>query len=960
MAYKKSTQRILTGGLNLLHPSDVVDDDEATELLNMSVDSFGALRSRKGHTVRHTLGANVVKITKALGDIWYAAGGSVYRNASAIISGVSSDKVGLVGWQNFLWAMSATDQRKSDGASNWEWTPTAPSGKPTIKPAVATETTVVDFTSTFTVDPDGDETYNPGLQINAQAETEYSAVLAIALDLRTGFSLDDVFKITLWCKQWKKVNGVTFQIDVNAGDFTTDYYTAEMKQADINAGHKEEVSFYIRKRAMGVDEAAKDKNRYGHFERIGTTPEKDYRSCVSVRVKVDFSDTTKLRFVSWTMIGDASGTLEGDDYKLYYTYTTDAGHESNPSDGADAITVNHTGIDVSAMTASGDAQATGQLEYLIGGRLGHIYRVRNTPVVGTTDTITESEDDLTELGFQLEFDHDAVPSVGGLIGPYYGRLIAFGGSKFYWSHTNKPYAFSGAQLDAGDWTSIEEGIGDLQAATMRPGILYLYGENGVVVIQGDPGDLSSAVHRAAVQMGILTPNGVVQSPRGDFASMFEGAYMFNGDSAQLLSKKIDPIFKDGTFDPSSAAVGYRNEIYWLSDANASYKFDSLTDRWFKDSRAFTTFYNDGSTFLGALAGGSGKIVELETGFTDDGVAIPIAYKTKAYNQGILDNEKVYNDFTIWIDTGGETVTVQAYLNDGQDDETIIALGTVSSTSKERFVLQFTDEDGEIGRNCAIRITGSVSAEVVIYERTFNWYPKAREGKSFDTSEQDFGTHKVKILRQLMLDMDNPATVNITVKSDRPQPMANRSTSLSVATTSDRRMQPIIFTDEIIGRLFRVTLDGADFRSYGGKALFQVFGTYLEGADGEYYLSDPLDFGSERVKLLREIEVVYSGAGGTFTVSTDLPGNEIVARGTATFPAVTGEQSIKVRVDGFIKGRLYQAKFEPDGDSRIEAIRFEIKMVGEPNASPWQWLELPLVKTQDAVWQDLSFGADEIG
>ncbi len=141
-------------------------------------------------------------------------------------------------------------------------------------------------------------------------------------------------------------------------------------------------------------------------------------------------------------------------------------------------------------------------------------------------------------------------------------------------------------------------------------------------------------------------------------------------------------------------------------------------------------------------------------------------------------------------------------------------------------------------------------------------------------------------------------------------------------------------------------------------LYQVYGTYLE--DGEYYASDPLDFGTERIKLIREIEVVYEGAGGHFTLKTDLPGNEIVSRGEADFPAVVGEQSIKVRLEADIKGRLYEALFEPVGATRVEAIRFLIKMVGEPSATPWTWMSLPVASTQDAVWSEISFGSDDIG
>ncbi len=958
MAYEKKPIRILSGGLNLLYAGDKIADDDAQELTNFSTDSFGALRSRKGHALRYSLGAAAVSAVKALGSLWIAAGGSVYKNGAATIAGLSTD-VGLAAWKDFVWAMSEADQRKSDGSNDWDWIPEAPIGQPTAKPATAVETEVVDFTGGFSVDPSGDENYTPGfLQIAAQSETEYTATKDVSLDLYTGYSLDDVFRITVWCKQWKKVNGLTFQIDVNAGDFITDYYTAEMKQADINAGKKEEVTFYLRKRPMGVDQAALDKNRYGHFSRIGTTAEKDYRSCVKVRVKVDLNDATKIYFREWVLVGDAENTLEGDDFRVYYTYTTAAGHESNPSESSEPITVNHTGIDVSEMVASGDPQVTGQNVYVTGGTLGHVYRANgNTPVVGTTYQIRATDDDLTNDNLQLEDDHDDPPQVGGLIGPYFGRLIAFGASKFYWSHIDKPYAFAGADLLDGDWSGVEEGVGNLLAATMRPGMLWLYGTDGVVVVQGDPGDNNSAVHRAAVRMGVQSRQGVAQSPKGDFAVMHRGVYAFNGDSAELLSKRIQPVFD--SFDAEAAAVGYFNDVLWVSNGSVTYKLDLATGRWFKDSRGFSLFTLDGADFVGVTL--SGDVLTLETGTDDAGASFPVAFKSKAYDAGLLDNEKVWEDLTFWADTGGASLSLTAYLNDGQDDEFTVALGVISSSAEERFVLQFNAAEGVTARTCAIRVTGDVSGECLLHDLALNWYPKAREGKSFDTAEQDYGTHKMKILREVVLDLDNSEEVAITLKSDRPEPMANRSTDLVVAATSDRRMEPVVFTgDDILGRLFRLVLNGEDFRCYGGKVLFQVIGTYIEGDKDEYYLSDPMDFGTERIKLVREMELIYAGAGGTITLETDLPGNALATRGTGDFPSVTSEQSIKIRVPDDIKGRLLRVRVTSAGGLRIEAIRLFMKFVGFPNATPWQWYDIPVQSTQDAIWAEAGFPPDAMG
>jgi hypothetical protein len=448
--------------------------------------------------------------------------------------------------------------------------------------------------------------------------------------------------------------------------------------------------------------------------------------------------------------------------------------------------------------------------------------------------------------------------------------------------------------------------------------------------------------------------GVVQAPEGDYCNFAEGIYLFNGGSAQEISRKIQTVFK-GSWDASTAALGYRNSVVWASDGSRTFKWDAGTDRWFEDSRVFTSFYWDGGALLGATVGG--QLVEVESGVTDGGSPIPVAWTSKYYDCGTLDNEKVFEDLTLWIDTGGATLTVTALLDNGDSS---VALGTVSTSGKERVVFQFDPEgEGVVARNIAIKVTGNVSSECTIFEAAINHYLKAREGSSFDTGELNLGSHKVKLLKEVVWDIDNPSGVSFLVKSDRPQPMTNRDTN-AITATIDRRMQPIVFSSQIIGRLFRFVLTGTDYRYYGGKALFQVFGTYLE--DGEYYLSNVLDFGTERVKLLHEVELIYAGDAGTLTLETDLPGDALTTRLTVNYPAVADEQNLKIRSVGTIKGRLYRIGVQPasGGATRIEAIRLRLKIIGAPQASPWDWFPLPLQETQDGVWADIGFPADSPG
>lgn len=955
MAYDPKPIRVLTGGLNKVAPGDVINDDDSQELVNFHTDSQGGLRSRKGHTVVCSAGGNIINMIRGLGSRWQAGPGGVFRECGAVLPG--GDPCGLMAWQGFLWAMGS-DQRKSDGSSNYRWIPEAPKGKPRAKVGGAAETPVVDFGADWVVDPDDSTQYNPTLQIFPTSDdVVYLVSKDAAIDLGAGHSLDDIHRIGLWAKQWNKIQEVVFEADCNTGDFLTDFFTARMTKKNIQGGLREECTFYLRARPQSVDVAAEDKKRYGWFERIGATPNKGWNSITKVRIKVTFIETTKFRFREWVCVGDEDNTFEGDDIQVCYTYTTDKGHESNPSEFSDPVTCNRSRVKIMDMAPSGDPQVTGQNVYLTGGTLGAVLRVNRTgPVVGTDYAINQTFDELTDFGKQLEIDHDDPPQATGLGGPFFGRAIAYKGNQIWWSKLDKPYAFPGAADETdGNWNKVDEAVGDLLSHTMRVGTMWFYGQNGVIVLVGDPDDITGSFHRGALQMGIASQQGVVAAPEGDYANFGGGIFLTaNGESARKISYKINPVFD--SFNRSKAAMGYQNSVVWASDGSGTWKWDVLTDRWFEDSRGFSCFYGDGGPLLGALT--SGQIVELDSGFSDDGAAIPLLWLSKAYDSGPHEDEKRWGDFDFWADTGGADLLVEAVLT---SPDQVITLGTINCSGEQRFTLPFsTDGEGVDARRCAIRVSGATAgAPVILHSMTLWSYPKAREGKSFDTGEIDFGDPRVKVIRKMLLDLDNPAVVHLTVKSDRPQPMANRSTSIVIPTTIDRRItDPIIFEDEIIGRLFRFVPHGEDFRCYGGKVFFQAFGTYLEGDD--YYLSNALDFGTEKVKLFHEMEVIYAGAGGLISVRTNLPGNAITDRGTATLPTIVGEQSIKVRCKGNIKGRLYEIDFRPSGPTRIEVIRLEIKVVGAPNASAWTWVTLPLIPTTDGVWANFGFPADQVG
>jgi hypothetical protein len=983
MGYDKKVHRVLGGSLNLRGAPTEIPDHDFQKCVNAAYDQDNVIRSRKGHSLICTASGIVKQMIKAMEGLRWQAVGESY----------------IVGFKQYVWKAGAgkaskacTDiittagMRKSKGTQDWRWIPAAPTEAPTISTAEDVVTLVDDFAGGWLLetgqDDEDEEEVDPGdfgengMLVRGTAGAVKSFTKDVSLDLYDGYDKDDVFKIKVRAKKWSNIAGVSFDVDVGDGSFTNDYYKCRMPIKEIKAGRKETVTFYIRKRKLEVDVGAADKFKYGEFERIGQTTDKDWRSVNKLRVKVEFSGTTKFWFTRWDMVGNEDNTLEGDDYGVCYTYTTEDGHESNPSPKSKLITVNRGSINVTDMVISSDPQVTGQNVYLTGGTLGAVYQCNGAkeaadgeedpgPVTGADYTIIASADDLTDFNKQLENDHDDPPDADGIAGPYYGRILAFKGSRFYWTKQNKPFAFKHPDEADGDWADIDENAGNIKHISIRPHEAWIYAENEIFILVGDPADAAGEVHPSGIAQGAPSRTGVAKAGSYDIAYLGMGIYAVDGNSAKKLSQQIDPIFKnravtlsDGTTaqpisDPATVAVGYDDGIVRVAyDNTRGLVCELATGRWFQDSRSFSSF--QGESEAGILGGTStGQVLKLEDGYTDAGSGIEVDFLSKLYDYGIHDNEKIVEDVTIYHDLNGQSLTATVYTTAGA--------AYSRPLSGLRTVMQLNNADGVRTRNTAVRIQGTTTNEVLIRGIDFNYYTIPREAKSYDTGIQDGGTHRVKLIRELLPTLENDNSVEFRLETDVPSFALTQRASHAVTTNTSRRAEPIVMAAEYYGHNFRVIGSGSGyFHLEKLYALLQVVGTFLHGSKGEYYLSDPLDFSTERVKLIKEIEIVYSTLGTVaLTLSTDLPGNAIVARGVATLLATVGEQSVKVPLVSTIKARLIQLRLAPTADCRIEAIRLFIKLIGNPGATSWQWVELPLEKTQDAIWQALPFSQDAV-
>lgn len=232
------------------------------------------------------------------------------------------------------------------------------------------------------------------------------------------------------------------------------------------------------------------------------------------------------------------------------------------------------------------------------------------------------------------------------------------------------------------------------------------------------------------------------------------------------------------------------------------------------------------------------------------------------------------------------------------------------------------------------------------------------GQIYDSFGGDFGTEKVKRVQQLYIDGDSVGALPVKLYTSLAnEELALRDTQNVVASTG-RRPYIAPYTAQY-GRILRWTITPTDaLRLYKLRALLKPIGVYLNASSNEVFtVESEYDFRTERVKLFKEIEVVYdsAGAAGNLKFFTDLPDGTIAQVGSNySLTATTGTQTIKLRLPPTAKGRLIRVECRPGaGDLQIFAIRVWVRVVGEAARADWQWLALPVPQTPDNYeWADL--------
>ncbi len=569
----------------------------------------------------------------------------------------------------------------------------------------------------------------------------------------------------------------------------------------------------------------------------------------------------------------ASGSGLTGTYTYYVVFVTAEGEESAPSDGVTIMLANEQAdlTNVATYSTPGGYSAgfvTKRRIYRSGGTQTLTYRVAEINDNVTT-TYSDSMPEVTAATNATipAKNYDPPALCAGLAPkPFFNRLLMFGSAanpnRLFWSELNLPHAFPGAAADDGNHVDVGEEGEWILAVTIRPRYAVIWKERSIWRMVGDPDDLNGEVEMITDAHGLVGWKALCQAGHLDMFQGFDGVYLFNGDSAQKGTVKLQPLFSGETPDiagfswaalnpdfdgggqlyRAKAAMAHRNGRVYFSypevaatENNRTLVYELDHKEWVSDSRGFSALYDEGQT--GDLLGGDGtNLIALEDSNVDNGAAFFAEYHGNYHDQGRPENLKVYTDVVIEANTASQALTVKAFYDDGVTEE---ALGSITTSAKTQVVFRLgTDGLGQLKRNIAIRIEGNVSSPAIIYGITLHWQLSARLAKAWDTDETDLGDRHVKSIDYFELDIQVEGTTTWKLYSDRPGAMAERTTGTIAAGARDTIRVPVTATCE--GQLVRLTLNSTTgFYLWGARIRYRPFGEYIDGANSEKFLTQPL-------------------------------------------------------------------------------------------------------------------------
>lgn len=618
---------------------------------------------------------------------------------------------------------------------------------------------------------------------------------------------------------------------------------------------------------QGRDQWNQIQVRKSAFARFGTDTDKGWQLTQAMRLSfltnnlgsiTPYIDDIKLR---------GGFDLEGEiEYTAVYRNSTTSARGNPPKNSAGAVlytsklTVNRqrVNVDISNLIEGGAAHpGDSQIDQIMLFRRGGTFATATlTETISDTassphlDEVTENSLLLLDAVTSLETDNDLPPtgSTRVLFGPdAQGVLFMIvDGVRIYFSK-----AFEDGENRAENWGTNNFFLAGDGAQRAIVGIAteserYFWTERATYQIVGIGINTFLPVEIPGSR-GIVGQYAVTTGDGRIFFRASDGVYEQRGLQQIKLTGAIDPFFHgtevDGE-DPESTSAAARAEVrlayhpdpagsmvVMLYGSGGNVMPDkSLVLKPNPETGLHTEAFFDGSlltqlqslmvddedrTLLAGGADGHVYLIEDHQATTDAGTDIPIRARLKSLDGGLPAQDKHLAQALVEGNTGGAQLTTTAYYNRGEAFE---VLGAASSTSPTTTMHFLPADATATWHDVMPELTATTSALITISRISLALAPLPVSTILFDTDDITFDD--IQILKQLRLDIETQATVQITVYIEE----SVRDTR-PLAHVVPRRVVDHDLVAGLKGRTFRLQLtSSAPFRVYRLSGLFKPLGT----------------------------------------------------------------------------------------------------------------------------------------
>lgn len=695
-------------------------------------------------------------------------------------------------------------------------------------------------------------------------------------------------------------------------------------------------------------------------------------------------------------------------YQFYVTFVSkDGSCESNPGPVSAPVTVAGQDINLSWIPTSAQTDLVGSRNiYATGGTMGQAYLVGtindNTTAQATFNTdpwpaypnaaVLPTWNDLsaTDNGQVMPTTNDPPPAGNGMVGPYFSRLIAWKGSRLFWTDPDLPQYWPGAADPAvGNWADVGIDGENILWCTMHTNVLVIYKERSIWRLVGDPD--SGYLEVVYDGMGVANPWAVTAAGPVDYVVAQGGLYRFNMDRLEDMSDPLRPLFTAQQVNagaltaPGSIAAAWGSYYgvalgYAMGKLYAAYVEVSPTGanppllvyseekrRWAYHRTAVTPvgfrgFVFDGLNMVGLTGDGThslGYSLDDFRGFYSQDeplTAIECVYQSHFEDAGSPDNQKNWLEVVIDYELTTDSATVYALYDNGTGPLPANAskLGTLTGAGTRLQTSFALGADGTLAKNVSILIDCPANHPVVIHNVYLYYYEEARLALAASTIPVDLGVPKVKQCKELQLDIDpSGGAVAVNLYSDLPGNQLAVRQAPTVAKGGGRALLkfPFSATEGFLWRLALTALAGP-FRLYAARLLMRVVGVYVEAYESAAgFVWDSMEHTFESgithipklyaialaaipIKRFREISLEIDTFAGDvlLTFLTDLPGNAQQMRYTQTInTAAAGRRFVRCPLpwgpDVYVEGRLCRAQLSGAAKFVLYEMAVELLAVG---------------------------------